>query len=359
MDRKYRHLTWEDRLYLEKMLKLNYRKKEIAQVIGCSLATVYNEIKRGSYEHLTSELTTEVRYAPEVSYGKYRKALSEKGRTPKLEGAPKLKSYIEEMIVSQNYSPEAVIFEIRNNGLVFEEEVTSPQTIYAGIRKGLFPKLTMKDLPRKGRYKQRKQRVETLPAYLREQHGTSIEERPEEILKREVFGHWEMDSLCGKATNRKTALVLTERKTRFEIVERMKSHTMAEVVKALNRIEKRMGASFYQIFRSITVDNGSEFKDFIGMEKAMRRKNERTKVYYCHPRSPNERGSNEAANNLLRRCKGLEKGGDFDKTLTYSACKDAQWWINSYPRRILGGRCSMELFEDELTKLQLSLPDGA
>lgn len=351
--RGYRHLTWEDRLYLEKMLKLKYSKKEISNVIGCSLATVYNEIKRGEYEHLNSDLTTGKRYSPEKSYYKYKEHLSKKGPKPKLDNAPKLKNYMEYMMASLKYSPEAVLFEIKNNGLVFEVEVTSPQTIYSAVRNGCFRKLTMKELPRKGKIKQKKKHIEVLPAYLKEQKGKNIDDRPEEISKRETFGHWEMDCVIGKQTNRKTVLVLTERKTRFEIVEQLKSHTTKEVVRALNRIEKRMGSAFYEIFKSITVDNGSEFKDFIGMEKALRRKNNRTKVYYCHPRSPNERGTNENNNILLRRCDGLGKGENFDTKLTYTKVKDAQFWINTYPRRIFGGKCSNELFQEELIKLNI------
>lgn len=347
----YKHLTWEDRLYLEKMLKLKYSKKEIAQVIGCSLATIYNEIKRGEYDHLNSDLTTEKRYSPEKAYRKYKEYLSKKGPKPKIESAPKLKNYMEYMMTSLKYSPEAVLFEIQNNKLEFEEKVTSPQTVYSAIRKGTFKKLTMKELPRKGKIKRKKKYVEVLPAYLKEQKGTSIDDRPEEISERETFGHWEMDCVIGKQTNRKTALVLTERKTRFEIVEQLKSHTTKEVVKALNRIEKRMGKAFYDIFQSITVDNGSEFKDFVGMEKALRRKANRTKVYYCHPRTPSERGSNENNNILLRRCDGLGKGEDFDKKLTYTKVKEAQFWINTYPRGIFDGKCSNDLFQQELERL--------
>lgn len=355
----YKHLTWQDRLYLEKMLKLKYSKKEIAAVIGCSLATVYNEIKRGEYEHLNSDLTTEKRYSPEKSYRQYKEHLSKKGRKPKLEKAPELKKYIEEMIVVQDFSPEAVIYEIRNNNLIFEEKITSPQTIYSAIRKNLFKGITMKDLPRKGKIKHKKKHIEVLPAYLKEQRGTSIDDRPKEISNRDTFGHWEMDCVIGKQTNRKTLLVLTERKTRFEIVERLKTHTTKEVVAALNRIEKRMGKAFYDIFKSITVDNGSEFKDFKGMEKALRRKTNRTQIYYCHPRSPQERGSNENNNILLRRCDGLGKGQNFDKTLTYNKVKDAQFWINTYPRGIFGGRSSADLFKDELNRLNISCFDEA
>ena len=344
-------MNWDDRLYLERLIKEGYSKPEMARIIGCSLKTIYNELHRGEYEHMNSDLTTCIKYSPEKSYNQYKKHLSEKGAMPKLLKAPKLLSYIKYMILEQHFSAEAILFEIKNNNLSFELEIKSVQTIYAAVRNGYIDGVHMADMPRKGRLKQKKQKVEPVPAYWREQKGNSIDVRPEIILDRATFGHWEMDCLCGKSTNRKTALVLTERKTRMEIVEQLRTHTMKEVVKALDRIEKRMGGDFYKVFNSITVDNGSEFKDYKGMEKALRRVGNRTIIYYCHARSPQERGSNENNNILLRRCDGLEKGSDFDKCLTYSKCKDAEMWINTYPRKIFNGRCSLELFNIELELL--------
>lgn len=336
---------------LREISEKGYHKKEIADLIGCSLATVYNEIKRGTYEHLNSDYTITEMYSPDKSYTNYQNYLKEKGRGPKILDSPNLQSYISEMIIKQNLSPEAILLEISNNNLTFETEISSVQTIYSAIRNGYIKDVTMNALPRKGKVKQKKKKVEPLPAYIREQRGKSIEERPEEVLNREIFGHWEMDSLCGKSTNRKTVLVLTERKTRMEIVEQLKTHTTDEVVKALNRIEKRMGADFYKVFQSITVDNGCEFKDCNGMEKALNRVGKRTEIYYCHPRSPQERGSNENNNILLRRCDGLEKGSDFDKTITYKKVKAAEEWINTYPRHMFAGRCSLELYNEELEKI--------
>ena len=53
---------------------------------------------------------------------------------------------------------------------------------------------------------------------------------------------------------------------------------------------------FRDVFKTITVDNGVEFSDAEGLEKSRRNKKIRTKVYYCHPYSSCERGSNENAN---------------------------------------------------------------
>ena len=116
---------------------------------------------------------------------------------------------------------------------------------------------------------------------------------------RNDFGNWEMDCVVGKQRSKKCMLVFTERKTRYEIIEVLKFHTVEEVVKALNRLEKRYGSRFYTIFQTITVDNGAEFADFEKMEKALYRKGNRTRIYYCHPYVPSERGSNENGNKLI------------------------------------------------------------
>ena len=179
--------------------------------------------------------------------------------------------------------------------------------------------------------------------------GTSIEKRPEEVLNRNEFGHWEMDSVIGLVKNKKTLLVLTERKTRFEIVEVMKSHTTTEVKRALNRIEKRAGSDFYKVFKSITVDNGTEFCGFKGIEKALYRVENRTKVYYCHPYCSCERGSNENQNRLVRYF--YAKGTDFDKILDKKDVKTMQTWINKYPRRMFGGGTAEERFKEECRKI--------
>ena len=73
-----------------------------------------------------------------------------------------------------------------------------------------------------------------------------------------------VDSVVGaRGVSKKALLVLTERKTRKEIIFLLKDHTSAAVVKALDRLERKLGKKFREIFKSITVDNGSEFADWV------------------------------------------------------------------------------------------------
>lgn len=137
----------------------------------------------------------------------------------------------------------------------------------------------------------------------------------------------------------------TERRTRMGIVLLVEDHTAASVVKAINGLERRFGKLFYKLFKSITVDNGCEFQDFEGIEMSHRRKGKRTIVFFCHPYSAFERGSNENMNRLIRRF--FPKGTNFDE-VTKEEVMAAERWVNNYPRKILGWKSAAMLFDQEL-----------
>lgn len=101
------------------------------------------------------------------------------------------------------------------------------------------------------------------------------------------------------------------------------------------------------IFKTITVDNGTEFSDCKGMEKSIYSGN-RTQVYYCHPYSSWERGSNERLNREIRRL--IPKGSNIAH-YTPKEIQRVQDWVNSYPREILGYRTSEELYQYELQQI--------
>ena len=166
--------------------------------------------------------------------------------------------------------------------------------------------------------------------------------RPAAVNERADAGHWEMDTVVSANKSKKRLLVLTERMTNYEIIELMPDGTTSSVVAALNRLERRFGARrFREIFRSVTVDNGSEFADCAGMEASCERARARTHIYYCHPYSAYERGSNEVGNRMIRR--HLPKGTDFSK-LTRQAVKEIEAWMNDYPRERLGWTTAKRAF---------------
>lgn len=271
--RRFSHLRWKDRLKIEKMLKEGHKVKEIAAALHVDSTTIYREIKRGKTVQRTTELIDREIYCPDVAENKYRANLAAKGPALKLGNDYKLAAYIEQKIVEERYSPEAVLLKIKEERLTFSVTL-SKWTLYSYITKGVFLGVTNKSLPRKGKKKNkgyRKVRAAHLP------QGDSIEDRPEEIAERAIPGDWEMDTVVSCKKDAARLLVLTETKRA------------------------------------------------------------RTHIYYCHPYSAFERGSNENANILIRRW--LPKGTKLSE-VSQAEIKQIQIWMNNYPRMVLGGRCA-------------------
>jgi len=339
---KNEHIKWEDRLKIQGALRTGAKPAEIAKMIGCCRATIYNEINRGQcVQQHDAEFVTE--YCADVAERKYQENLRAKGPDLKLGSDFALAEFIENKIIIDHYSPGAVLAFIREQGLQFDTEICE-NTIYNYIYRGdVFLNLTKEHLLYKGKGHKKKEQGTKKRA--REAHGETIENRTKEVKERETFGHWEMDSIMGCRGSKAALVVLTERLTRYGLVFRVPDHTMESVVKILDRLERKMGKGFRDVFRSITVDNGSEFQDCDGMQKSLRRRANRTTIYYCHPYSASERGSNENMNRIVRRF--FPKGTNFDE-VTAAEVAQAEAWMNSYPRAILGWRSAGALFAESL-----------
>lgn len=341
----HKHLTWQDRLKIEQGLKEGLKPCKIADRLHVHNTTIYRELQRGTYTHLNSDWTTEERYSPDIAQKRYEEHLKAKGGKLKIGNDHKLAAFIETKIADEKFSPAAVVAEIKRLGLDFQVNV-SEKTIYNYIDKGVFLRLRRKHLPEKGKRKRKYEKVEsTKRKAARAPRGESIERRPEDVASRSTFGHWEMDCVEGKKRTKETLLVLSERLTRQEIIVKMPDKTAASVVTVLNRLERKFGRRFKKIFKSITVDNGSEFSDCSGMERSIFSSRKRTAVYYCHPYSAYERGTNENINKMIRRF--LPKGTDFRK-ITAAYIQRIEAWINNYPREILGFASSNDLFSKQL-----------
>jgi len=155
---------------------------------------------------------------------------------------------------------------------------------------------------------------------LKNKGSRSIEERPERVNKRLEYGHWEGDSIVGRRNGRKDALfTLSERMTREQIILKIDSATQESILKALNKLEHNYGSYFREKFKSITLDNGREFLDWESIEQSRLSGKKRTLVYFAHPYSSWERGTNENQNRMIRRF--IPKGADISKLSDREAVK--------------------------------------
>lgn len=352
--RTFKHLSKNDRLRIEGWTRQGLKPPEIADKLRVHVSTIYRELHRGEYERLNGDTwEMETAYSPDIAEERYQANLREKGPDLKIGKDHELANYIEATILANDCSPAAVLGYAQIEGRVFKTTV-SVATIYKYIKKGLFLHITQVDLPRRGRRKHSYKKVKTKKDQARASAGESIERRPPEVMNRKEFGHWEMDTVYSKKNSTSRALlVLTERKTRKEIIIAIPNRKAETIVKAIDALERKLGAvAFRKIFKSVTVDNGSEFAAAEELERsAINKTIPRTAVYFCHPYSSWERGSNENANIMIRR--KHPKGTDFAK-VSAAEIKATETWINNYPRKILGYKSSEIMFRECLRELGIA-----
>ena len=341
--KNFRHLVYGDRVAMETLLNRGNSKADVARYLGVSRATITREYKKGIYKHMTSELIEVERYSADLAQSTADYANTAKGRPLKIGNDIVFAKYIEDKIIKGGFSPAVALSMARSEGMNIDISVN---TLYRYIEKHVFEKLSDKHLPIKGhkkRYRHKRKSQKRMSA------GQSIERRPKDIDSRQEFGHWEMDTVKGKkGVSKSCLLVLTERKTRMEIVRKIPTQGAKSVVNELDKLEHKLKQEFKSIFKTITVDNGVEFSDYEGLRKSLLQDDNRTEVYYCHAYCSCERGSNENANKLIRR--HIPKGYDTDR-VSKRKVQYVEDWINDLPRKIFGWRSSRQLFNEELKKL--------
>jgi len=328
--RSWKQLTEKERYKIEALSHQGISAAEIGKQLCKDRRTIERELSLGSVLQRDSELRERIVYLADVGQRKHEENASNKGRGLKIGHDHKLAEYLEQKIAKERWSPDAAIGAIKAQGLKFEVSL-STKTVYNMIDRGDFLNLTNKDLPVKCNGKKRSYKPVRKVA-LNNLKGRSIEERPAEVENRTEYGHWEMDCVVG--SGKACLLVLTERKHREERIIKLPIKTQACVIDAINTLEKRYRHKFSTIFKSITMDNGSEFLDMHGLETSiLKPSTKRTVCYYAHPYSAWERGSNENQNKLIRRF--IPKGSNIDN-FSKRDIQRIQNWMNNYPRRIFG-----------------------
>lgn len=343
-NKKYKQINEAERELIERLLRNNTPKKQIARMLNRSITTIRKEIKRGSVEQRKEIKTTkkdaniplyktELVYFADVGQRIYKQNRSHCGRKCKIIECRDFLSYVEQQVKSDKlWSLDAAAGNAKKLNL-FEQTVTT-QTLYNWVDLGLC-NIKNIDLLKKVGWRTHQKKVRERKKTL----GRSIDERPEVVDSRLEFGHWEGDGIVGKDCKGHW-ITLIERKTRMGFIFNVKDKQAFRIVEVIDQLEKMFGALFPFIFKTITFDNGTEFSSSDLMEG-----NQRTKIYYAHPYSSWERGSNENWNGIVRRY--FPKGTSFDD-VQEEDLRRIQNMINNMPRKMFNYRSSRELFSQEL-----------
>ena len=324
MTKKYKRLSLQERVVIETLLKENRSKRYIALQLNRNPSTITNELKSWIIKPTDT-------YDAALAHWFVVEINDNKRTVDKIDKYPRLKIFVYRSLLAGT-SPELLAGQLK---LLYPNDPVmsiSYESIYKHIykrRQSSLAKKLIKLLPyhhhkRRSCRKFGKNRV-------RIKDQVSIDERPQHIENRQEAGHIEGDLMIG--VGQKSAIgTLVDRKTRFLIMMPIPNRRSKTVTKAF---AKHLLKHPQYLRKTMTYDNGLEMANHKWLTKKTG-----MDVYFAHPYSSWERGTNENTNGLIRRF--LPKGTDFNK-VTVEQLKTIENNLNNRPRKVLGFRTPNEM----------------
>ncbi len=329
--KKGEHLGLEERGAIKVLRKQGLGIRAIAREVGCAPSTVTNELRRGTPPR-KSNRGKAPGYSSKLGEAVYRANRAVCRKPLKAKSCKLFIAWVVEQVREHKWSLDSCCGYARLHRLYREDEMVCTCTLYNMVWAGLLP-LTPTELPEalKRKAKSHKDREN------KRKYGQSISSRPEIAVLRIEEGHWEGDTVVGKRAGKEAVVLsLLEKKTQTYLALRIPAKTSEAVMEAMNTLHNQYGDRFAKVFKTIAVDNGSEFSDFAQLEAWG------SQVYFAHPYSSWERPQNERHNGLFRAFvpKGVSIEQYSDEDILAAADE-----LNGRPRRKLGYRTPEELFE--------------
>jgi IS30 family transposase len=329
--KKHRRLTLKERVQIQTLLKEKRTKSYIAKTLDRPTSTISKEINKWVLEK--NDI-----YDVELAHWNAKDDYANKRNRDKISTYSLLRFFVYKGLLS-NWTPEQIsgrLKELYPNDPIMS---ISHEAIYiyiyidtrlqASLNKKLIKLLVRKKTTRNPTKKRRGGGSKIL-------NQVSIDNRPQHIELRNEVGHWEGDLVIGK--NHKSAIgTIVERKKRFTLIVKLNSKKADEVAKAFSEKLNQLNAN---LKKSMTYDNGIEMARH---EKVTQ--NTGMKIYFAHPYSSWERGSNENTNGLIRRY--LPKGTNFNE-ISQNQLQIIQDKLNNRPRKIIGYKTPKEMINIQL-----------
>ena len=316
----YKHLSLEERHYIEIELKMGASMTDIALALHRSQSTIYREVSRNTgkrgYRH---------KQANQIACNRHK----HKPKAVKLSLEVKQKL---DKLIRLDWSPEQIAGRLKHEGLIELHH----ETIYQYILKD---KKSGGDLYKHLRHQNKTYRKRYGAAHSRNgiPNRVDIDQRPEVANKRQRVGDWEADTIIGKG-HQGAIVTLDERKSKLRLAWPTGSKKARPVSDAIIQLFKPIKP----FVKTLTFDNGKEFAYHEEIGKALK-----CDTYFAKPYHSWERGQNENANGLLRQYfpKSMEL-----VEVTKKEVLEAVHKLNSRPRKCLGYKTPYEAFE-ELTSV--------
>ena len=291
ISRKNKHLDAYERGQIALLNAEGLSPYAIGKRLGRVPNTITNELERGTVKQIKGNKEVSV-YYPDTGQSKYEANRKNCGPKFKLFQCQDFIEHVAERCFDKKHSLDAISGAAKRSGMFPDSERVCTKTLYNYVDLGILD-ISNLDLPLKLKRPTKSPRVKKHKKHL----GTSISERPEHINDRSEFGHWEIDTVIGKKSKSEPALLtMTERMTRKELIFKIPGKNTEAVQQAIQKLMEESTIYFSKVFKSITSDNGSEFADLSSIEDTSV-----TSIFFAHPYSSGERGTNERHNGLIRR----------------------------------------------------------
>jgi len=326
---KYQRITLTEREEISRGIASGLSMRKIARSLNRPPSTISREINRYGI--------VELKYYRAI-FGQWHcnKCRHKIRKNRKLTVNKRLREIVFHYL-TLNWSPEQIakrLIILYPNDMIMH---VSHETIYSylyilprgALKREIVSSLRRHHLHRRKKNKDR-QKLGSIQDFL------SIEERPKEVADRIIPGHWEGDLIIGRR-NASAIGTLVERTTRMTFLVKLENQEARTVRRAFAEEFRQLPKG---LKRTLTYDQGRE----MAQHKLFSKETEIT-VYFAHPSSPWERGTNENTNSLIRQY--FPSGTDFNK-ITVDRLKEVQDELNDRPRKTLGFYTPHEKFYEVL-----------
>lgn len=313
----YKHLSLEDRHYIEIEWKKGTSQNKIAKSLNRSQSSISRELSRNRGQR-------GYRYKQADRFAVQR----HKDKPKHIKLTDELKRKVNELI-RKDWSPEQIAGRLCQQGVANIHHETIYQYILRDKKSGgtLYTHLRHQNKTYRKRYGSERNR-RGIP------NRTDIDERPEIVDKRERIGDWEADTIIGKS-HKGAIVTIDERKSKLRLALPLQTKKAQGVTDAIVQLLKPIK----QLAKTITFDNGKEFTQHEKIAESLS-----CKTYFAKPYHSWERGQNENANGLLRQYfpKAMQLASVTVREVNHAVDK-----LNSRPRKCLGYKTPYERFKEE------------
>ena len=329
MTNKYSRLSFQERIEIEKLLSHQKSLTAIALALNRHKSTIQRDVKRLQNKPYT---------ALDATWQSVYLSSNRRSGKCKIKQCIELENYVLEKL-KKKWSPRQISVSLsitfpENNAMQLSHEA-----IYFYIYVHAKPELKtelIKELRQQRKYRGNVRRGKDKRTTIKD--PVRIDERPLEVIGREIPGHWEGDLVMGK--DRQSAIgTLNQRSSRTVILVHLKAKDATAVRKAFEQEFKSIPT---QMKKTLTYDNGTEMA-----QHKLFTKNTKIQVYFAHPYSPWERPTNENSNGLIRHY--FPKGTDFSK-VSKKELKRVQDELNERPREVLKWKTPKDVFEEYIVQ---------